>query len=82
MVCSMSMGFKEDPKTFLNKAMVQLAKVESLKIHYKNIQAWDTRRDLMMLYCPAQPSTDVIIDEVRQMLDECDREFKVANPHL
>ena len=39
MVCSMRMDFEEDPKTLLNEAIVDLAKVESLMVHYKNTQA-------------------------------------------
>ena len=82
MVCSLRMEFEEDHKTFLDKAMLNLVKVESLKIHYKNIQAWDTCRNLMVLYCPTQPSTEGIAYEVKQLLVKCERKFKITKPHL
>ena len=82
MVCSVRMEFEEGPKKFLDEAMFNLAEVENLRIHYKNIQAWDTRHDLILLYCPTQPSIEVIADEARQLLDKCERNFKTSKPYL
>ena len=71
-VSSECMGFDEDPKEFLQESMVDLARVDNLRIWYKNIQAWDTRKDLMLLYCPTSLPMDVLADEVMELFTTCE----------
>ena len=57
-----------------------IAQVENISIWYKNVQAWDTKKDLMLLYSPTSVPMEVIADEVRNLFVSCEQQFKKENP--
>ena len=81
-VCSVKMGFKEDPKQFLSDSLVDLAQVDGIQFFYKHIQALDTSRKLMLMYAPNSVPMDTYASEVQKLLEAREKEWTVKNPHL
>jgi len=61
-VCSVRIGFKEDPKQFLMDTLVDLATVDGIQLFYKHSQALDSLRKLMLTYAPNSVPLDTFIN--------------------
>ena len=59
---------------------MDLARVEDLSIWYKNIQCWDTRRYLMLMYGPTNVPTEVLADELTTLLENSETKFRKDRP--
>ena len=67
-VATIRFGFDEDPETFLNDIRVDMAAIEDIRLFYKRVQAWHTKKDVMLFYGPTSPPTQTICDEVIELL--------------
>ena len=73
-VCSIKMGFKEDPNQFLLDILADLATVDGIQFFYKHIQALDSSRKLMLMYAPNSVPMDIFANKVSKLLEACEKE--------
>ena len=62
--CTIRMGFREDPETFLDKAQMDLLVIKALQLPFKGIREWHTHQDIMLMYTYNNPPTEAISSEV------------------
>lgn len=81
-VCSVRMGFEDEPKQFLAAAGVDIRRVEGLRMEYSDVQAWDVRKDLMMMYNPTAIPEGVMAADVSEFLEKSEELFMIRKPSM
>ena len=80
-VATIRFGFDEDPESFLNDIRVDMAAIEDVRLYYKKVQAWHTKKDFMLFYGPTSPPMQIICDEVLELLAENEKLFVSQKPN-
>ena len=81
-LCTVLMGFSNDPKIAIPEMRVDLAKVQDFRLEYKNLQCWCTKRNWFLMYAPNRPPMEVIAAETRKLLSDCETKWKSEHPHM